>query len=860
MRIQHNVMAMSAYRYYTDNSKGLKKNLERLSGGYKISRAGDDAAGLAISERMRAQITGLEVARDNAKDGISLVQTAEGALTEVHDMLNRMVELANQSANGTYSNDTDRVQLQKELDLLRDEVNRIADSANFNGITLLDGSMDGGGDTVFARGLFQFDAEHPAGIAGGNRALPPLAGYGVEPVRGTHSILHTEGTSGGEVNAFSIDLENLKVNKDGSIDITVGDGLTITIMNETGGEITAGDIVKAIENKVKKGANEGGVSVFFDGAKIAMDGDGGKLDIGGTQFKLSADGSRLTFTQTGDGAGIDMPRTVTVTDADTSAPTVDGAGSIEEEATTSGPAKYKIDLRTVDMTAPGNITVKIFDQEFDLKITSEEFKNRANKSIGEVLAGKLADALSKAGFEDDPDAGALSFRDNGDGTVTLAFQNAGAVPSDKYDLTTISVTTAVYQDGDTVTVEDDVNVGNPGSGGVQSVSSVSVKIGGDTYKFTLVPDVLIGKPGYEYDSNADNVVVTTPGEGFENKVIEKLNKILEEKNKQNKANNANYNAYVNTRIVKVNGEYRVLYEKIDKRSIGISGGTGGGSGGGAGGGSGSPGGTEENFSGDWNAATTVLRTKSEDTQKRLASTVLTLTEDMYAEGSAITIGRDTYTFTTDRSKLGKDGYVVYTAGEDVAAIAVRLTEAAKDNGTYTVGHDKNGRITLLEKEDQKGFDLTTMAGIEKSLGFKTAATRDVDTSKGLTLQIGDTAEGYNQLKVNIRDCHTRVLGLDQISIASQTDAGEAVGRITDAITYVSDVRGTLGATQNRLDHTINNLSVMTENIQDAESTIRDTDIAEEIMSYTKNNILIQAAQAMLAQANQVPQGVLQLLQ
>ena len=108
--------------------------------------------------------------------------------------------------------------------------------------------------------------------------------------------------------------------------------------------------------------------------------------------------------------------------------------------------------------------------------------------------------------------------------------------------------------------------------------------------------------------------------------------------------------------------------------------------------------------------------------------------------------------------------------------------------------------------------------------------------------------------------HTDSMGLGSISIADQKSAQAAVDVIKDAINYVSDVRGTLGATQNRLDHTINNLSVMQENIQDAESSIRDTDIAEEMMDYTKNNILIQSAQAMLAQANQVPQGVLQLLQ
>ncbi|MBM6974940.1 flagellin [Intestinimonas butyriciproducens] len=141
MRIQHNIMAMNAYRNYNNNTSALSKNLEKLSSGYKINRAGDDAAGLAISEKMRAQITGLETAQKNAKDGISLIQTAEGALTEVHDMLNRMVELATQSANGTYDNDVDRKNLQAELDQLRTEIDRIADSANFNGIKLFNGSM-----------------------------------------------------------------------------------------------------------------------------------------------------------------------------------------------------------------------------------------------------------------------------------------------------------------------------------------------------------------------------------------------------------------------------------------------------------------------------------------------------------------------------------------------------------------------------------------------------------------------------------------------------------------------------------------------------------------------------------------------
>ena len=144
MRIQHNIMAMNAYRNYNNNTSALSKNLEKLSSGYKINRAGDDAAGLAISEKMRAQITGLDAAQKNVKDGISLVKTAEGAMQEVQDMLNRMVYLSNQSANGTYDNEVDRANLQKEVDSLRSEIDRIADSANFNGIQLLDGSLKDG--------------------------------------------------------------------------------------------------------------------------------------------------------------------------------------------------------------------------------------------------------------------------------------------------------------------------------------------------------------------------------------------------------------------------------------------------------------------------------------------------------------------------------------------------------------------------------------------------------------------------------------------------------------------------------------------------------------------------------------------
>lgn len=138
MRIQHNLQSMNAYRNYSGNASVLNKHLEKLSSGYQINRSADDAAGLAISEKMRFQITGLNQGVKNAKDGISLCQTAEGALQEVHELLRRMKELSIQAANGTYDG-LDRGEIQKEIDQTVSEIDRISEASNFNGRQLFNG-------------------------------------------------------------------------------------------------------------------------------------------------------------------------------------------------------------------------------------------------------------------------------------------------------------------------------------------------------------------------------------------------------------------------------------------------------------------------------------------------------------------------------------------------------------------------------------------------------------------------------------------------------------------------------------------------------------------------------------------------
>lgn len=141
MRINHNISALKANNQLVKTNKSLDKSLEKLSSGFRINKAADDAAGLAISQKMKTQIAGLEQASRNASDGISIIQTAEGALNEVNSMLGRMRELSVQAANGTNTID-DRKSIQAEIDQLRQEIQRISDTTEFNTKTLLDGSID----------------------------------------------------------------------------------------------------------------------------------------------------------------------------------------------------------------------------------------------------------------------------------------------------------------------------------------------------------------------------------------------------------------------------------------------------------------------------------------------------------------------------------------------------------------------------------------------------------------------------------------------------------------------------------------------------------------------------------------------
>ena len=287
MRIQHNILAMNAYRNYNTNTSALAKNLEKLSSGYKINRAGDDAAGLAISEKMRAQITGLNAAQKNVKDGISLVKTAEGAMQEIQDMLNRMDYLATQSANGTYQDEVDRENLNKEMSALKTEINRIADSANFNGIKLLDGSLDTNikdADAVTETVTVDPTKENALTFENGKLAE-------VGQVLGTNTVLHNE-ANGSTGTSFSVDLHNFKFQggKGNTLSLKMGDTEITLKATEDHGQVEGADLVNAF-----LGAN--GYEITVDGKKVdTLDG----MQINGQTMEVKAGAentSRLTFTQ-----------------------------------------------------------------------------------------------------------------------------------------------------------------------------------------------------------------------------------------------------------------------------------------------------------------------------------------------------------------------------------------------------------------------------------------------------------------------------------------------------------------------------------------------------------------------------------
>ena len=293
MVVQHNINAMTAYNKLNVNVTGLKKSSEKLASGYRINRAGDDAAGLAVSEKMRSQIKGLNQAVRNAQDGINMIQTFEGAATNTHEILQRMKVLAEESANGTYDNTTDRDAIQLEFDQLNDELNQIADT-DFNGRVALNGGQ-------MADGTF---INNPVITAGKPHVATNDVADDTAPFTYKSSVRGTVDYAGNGniiVDGVNLTLKAGKIQKnDGTADgaFEVGNATTKTTYNTsaevkvTDGKVSAGTIQATT---VYQG-NEDTTTITIYGQTYSLDWTNNKLyDADGKEAK-TVNGATVTVT------------------------------------------------------------------------------------------------------------------------------------------------------------------------------------------------------------------------------------------------------------------------------------------------------------------------------------------------------------------------------------------------------------------------------------------------------------------------------------------------------------------------------------------------------------------------------------
>ena len=365
MVVQHNMQAANANRMLGITSGAQAKSTEKLSSGYKINRAADDAAGLTISEKMRKQIRGLDKASSNAQDGVSSVQTAEGALTEVHSMLQRMNELAVQSANGTNSSD-DRQAIQDEVDQLTTEIDRVAETTKFNEIYLLKGD-NSNTKNVYMKG-------HDAGLKGTLTDGAKSATFTMDALQAGDKYTiagkeYTIGSATTEVRAL-IDKANTDATADTANKTVDVNGKTYTITyNAAGNTIADAD----------------GTAITLDDLKKAVTG-GSKVTYGNTSLTAMTDADT-------DGVDDDDSSIITKDVAETKIKaelltannigTVDQAATVEDANTANGKTSYTINkgYATVADTLSFNLHVGA-DADMTNKITVDiDTMNSANLGI-----------------------------------------------------------------------------------------------------------------------------------------------------------------------------------------------------------------------------------------------------------------------------------------------------------------------------------------------------------------------------------------------------------------------------------------------------------------------------------------------
>lgn len=421
MVVQHNLNAINANNKMNINVSGTKKATEKLSSGYQINRAGDNAAGLAISEKMRSQIRGLSQATKNANDGISLIQTAEGGLNETHSILQRMRELSVQSANGTYQDDTDREAIQLEVDALKSEIDRIASSTEYNGMKLLDGSLGG------SQGTNEYGAKYGVVSTADTDLVGATITSNIAGVKVTTA--YAASGKGGENALWSADGKTLTMNLVSGETYTQKD-IDNLIANATqskdAGQTTApAEVSVKLANGVMTASKAGNTDATTAGLR-ATGSDTAKIIklVGDTKSGAHGSSDKITFTANSYGKAYDtgMASKITIStdvaagkeNVEVTAPAkaADAAGGTAAKA-----AEIKLHLSTGKTYTEKDIENILKEAGYDYSVKLEDTTNTDGDADGKIYFNVKGDA--EVAITDGAGVGKASVPNNGKG---LTFQ------------------------------------------------------------------------------------------------------------------------------------------------------------------------------------------------------------------------------------------------------------------------------------------------------------------------------------------------------------------------------------------------------------------------------------------------------
>lgn len=707
MVIQHNLQAANSNRMLNITTQQVGSSTEKLSSGYRINRAADDAAGLSISEKMRKQIRGLSRALVNSEDGISCVQTADGAMNEVQDMLQRMNELCVKGANGTLSV-TDREYIQDEIDQLISEIDRISETAKFNETYLLKGDDK-------------------------NKSEVYITDYAISPTRTTTEL--------GELplNGDPIDKKILYKGTNNmyfvSSDITKNGTQTLTAdVIHTGDDISPYLVYEDTEyNNYHVGLSDDYktfVNCELDsrltdvGTDLVKD-DNGVIIAKRTLYFYDTNTGTVTKLDAGDEVSQFLNDDNTVNDRYRNIDIMDGTGkSRYDQGLNKGTAYAEAD----------NTAVYYYDENRTLQTVTYNEGEAITKSVYTV------DGVGRYGFQV---RSGIVHQNAHAGCDITALHNH--IPSDAYMLYT-------------------------NDSGEQNLYKIDVGDNGYIY----------------YCQNGD------------------LNKTI--------------------KLVNVADSSDVMYVKAGLFTD-----------------------THKNASYaypyDYTKFTYVIPYTTYNWDTSTSDGGFEWTDDL--------IG---YEYTPEK---------LYDAdGNEVSAI--RLNDFFDDNGNYKGGLFNNHTAASIHEVFNSGAAPSDARNIE--FYIKQLSTLE-NESLEINIQAGPDSDRHNKVGIEIANLNAACLGINKlatcyIGIVDKTGekATDAIDVVANALTEISRQRAKMGAIQNRLEHTIKNLNNIVENTTAAESQIRDVDMAEEMVRYSNFNILQQAGQSMLAQANQSNQGVLSLLQ